>query len=126
MAYQMKIKVADRIERLPPYVLKKLKTLIYERRKPGADVIDMNMGNPTDPPPEAVVEKLREAATDPRNGRYSASNGIFNLRREMALKYRRKWGVELDPNTEVIATIGSKEGFSHLVLALMGPGDTAI
>ncbi|MCC7193051.1 MAG: aminotransferase class I/II-fold pyridoxal phosphate-dependent enzyme [Phycisphaeraceae bacterium] len=122
----MKIQTATRIERLPPYVLNKLKTLIYERRKAGADVIDMNMGNPTDPPPDAVVEKLREACTDPRNGRYSASNGIFNLRREMALKYRRKWGVELDPNTEVIATIGSKEGFSHMILALMGPGDTAI
>lgn len=122
----MKIQVASRIERLPPYVLNKLKTLIYERRKGGADVIDMNMGNPTDPPPQAVVEKLREAATDPRNGRYSASNGVFNLRREMALKYRRKWGVELDPATEVIATIGSKEGFSHMILALLGPGDTAV
>src|SRR5687767_9186685 len=122
----MKIQVASRIERLPPYVLNRLKQLIYERRKAGADVIDMNMGNPTDPPPEAVVEKLREAVADPRNSRYSVSAGVYNLRRDMANKYRRNWGVELDPASEVIATIGSKEGFSHLCLALLGPGDTAV
>ncbi len=122
----MQIQVANRIERLPPYILGKLKQLIYERRRAGADVIDMNMGNPADPPPEAVVEKLREAVLDPRNSRYSVSVGVYNLRREMALKYRRKWGVELDPATEVIATIGSKEGFSHMCLALLGPGDTAV
>jgi len=122
----MKIDVANRIERLPPYMLGKLKQLIYERRRTGADVIDMNMGNPTDPPPAAVVDKLREAARDTRNSRYSVSAGVFNLRREMAFKYKRRWNVELDPGTEVIATIGSKEGFSHLCLALLGPGDTAI
>jgi len=122
----MKIQVASRVERLPPYVLNKLKMLIYERRKTGADVIDMNMGNPTDAPMPAVVEKLREAVLDPRNSRYSVSSGVYNLRREMALKYRRKFGVELDPATEVIATIGSKEGFSHLILALMGSGDSGI
>lgn len=122
----MKIKPASRIERLPPYMLARLKNLIYERRKAGADVIDLNMGNPSDPPPDPVVEKIREAVLDPRNSRYSVSAGLFNLRREMALKYRRKWGVELDPATEVIATIGSKEGFSHLCLAMLGPGDTAV
>jgi alanine-synthesizing transaminase len=122
----MDIQVANRIERLPPYILGKLKQLIYERRRDGADIIDMNMGNPADPPPEAVVEKLREAVLDPRNSRYSVSVGVYNLRREMTLKYRRKWGVELDPANEVIATIGSKEGFSHMCLALLGPGDTAV
>ncbi len=122
----MKIQVANRIERLPPYVLGRLKTLIYERRKAGADVIDMNMGNPSDPPPDVVVEKVREAVLDPRNSRYSASAGIYNLRRDMALKYERKWGVELDPDAEVIATIGSKEGFSHLCLGLLGPGDVVV
>lgn len=122
----MEIKVASRIERLPPYILGKLKQLIYERRKAGADVIDLNMGNPSDPPAEEVVEKLCEAAKDPRNSRYSVSAGIYNLRRDLALKYRQKWGVELDPAKEVIATIGSKEGFSHLCLALLGPGDTAV
>ena len=122
----MEIEIANRIQRLPPYVLGRLKQLIYERRRAGADVIDMNMGNPSDPPPDAVVEKLREAALDPRNSRYSVSAGVYNLRRDMALKYKRKWGVELDPATEVIATIGSKEGFSHLCLAILGPGDTAV
>jgi alanine-synthesizing transaminase len=122
----MKIQPASRIERLPPYILGRLKQMIYERRKAGADVIDLNMGNPSDPPPDAVVEKIREAVLDPRNSRYSVSAGVFNLRRDMALKYRRNWGVELDPATEVIATIGSKEGFSHMCLALLGPGDIAV
>ena len=122
----MKIQPASRIERLPPYVLARLNQMIYERRKGGADVIDLNMGNPSDAPPDAVVEKLREAVSDPRNSRYSVSKGVYNLRREVALKYGRRWGVELDPEREVIATIGSKEGFSHLCLALLGPGDIAV
>jgi alanine-synthesizing transaminase len=122
----MDIHVASRIERLPPYVLGRLKQMIYDRRKAGADVIDMNMGNPTDAPPDPVVEKIREAVLDPRNSRYSVSAGVYNLRRDMAIKYERKFGVELDPATEVIATIGSKEGFSHMCLALLGPGDTAV
>ena len=122
----MDIKLASRIERLPPYVLGRLKQMIYDRRRAGADVIDMNMGNPSDAPPDPVVEKIREAVTDPRNSRYSVSKGVYNLRRDFALKYERKWGVALDPDTEVIATIGSKEGFSHLCLALLGPGDVAV
>lgn len=122
----MDIRVAHRIERLPPYMLGRIKQLTYEKRKAGHDVIDLNMGNPSDPTPEVVVEKLREASMDARNQRYSASAGIYNLRREMARKYKRVWGVDLDPETEVIATIGSKEGFSHMCLALLGPGDTAI
>jgi len=122
----MNIEPANRIERLPPYVLGRLKQLIYERRKAGADVIDLNMGNPSDPPPAPVIDKLAEAARDPRNSRYSVSRGVFNLRRDMAAKYQRKWGVELDPDREVIATIGSKEGFSHMCLALLGPGDIAV
>lgn len=122
----MDIQVASRIDRLPTYILGQLKQLIYERRKAGADVIDMNMGNPSDAPPDAVVDKIREAVMDPRNSRYSASAGVYNLRRDMASKYQRRWGVELDPDREVIATIGSKEGFSHMCLALMGPGDIAV
>ena len=122
----MKIRTATRIDRLPPYVLGRLKHMIYERRKQGLDVIDLNMGNPTDAPPDAVVDKLREAAADPRNSRYSVGTGVYNLRRDMAMKYRRKWGVELDPDHEVIATIGSKEGFSHMCLALLGAGDSAV
>jgi len=122
----MDIQLANRIERLPPYVLGKLKQLIYDHRRAGADVIDMNMGNPSDAPPDPVVEKIREAVLDPRNSRYSVSAGVRNLRRDMADKYKRRWGVELDPDNEVIATIGSKEGFSHMCLALLGPGDIAV
>ena len=122
----MDVKLANRMERLPPYILGTLKQLIYDRRKAGHDVIDMNMGNPTDPPPDAVVDKIREAVLDPRNSRYSVSAGLYNLRRDMAAKYRRTWGVDLDPDRDVIATIGSKEGFSHMCLSLLGPGDIAV
>jgi len=122
----MDIEVAHRITRLPPYMLGRLKKLTYERRKAGHDVIDLNMGNPNDPTPPRIVEKLADAASDLRNQRYSASAGVFNLRREVARKYERVWGVSLDPDKEIIATIGSKEGFSHMMLALLGPGDTAI
>lgn len=120
------IKPAERITRLPPYLFAKINALKLAKRQQGADIIDLAMGNPMDPAPQVVVDKLCEAARDPRNHRYSASKGIKNLRRELALKYQRKWGVELDPETEVLACIGSKEGFSHMCLALLGPGDTAI
>lgn len=120
------IEPADRINRLPPYLFGKLNQMKHEKRKAGVDIIDLGMGNPSDPSPEFVVDKLCEAVRDPRNQRYSASQGIFNLRREVARVYKRRWDVDLDPETEVIAVIGSKEGFSHMCLALMGPGDTAI
>lgn len=122
----MNIYPASRIERLPPYILGRLNTLIAERRQAGVDLIDLGMGNPSDAPPAPVVQKLCEAVEDPRNSRYSRAPGLFNLRRELARKYHRKWGVELDPATEVIATIGSKEGFSHMCLAMLGPGDIAV
>ncbi|MCG3179711.1 MAG: Glutamate-pyruvate aminotransferase AlaC [Phycisphaerae bacterium] len=120
------INVADRIRRLPPYLFGQINALKHAKRQAGVDIIDLGMGNPSDPTPGPIVEKLIEAAADPRNQRYSASAGVANLRRELARKYDRRWGVSLDPATEVIATIGSKEGFSHLCLALMGPGDTAV
>ncbi len=84
------------------------------------------MGNPTDAPDPLIVDKLSEALADPRNHRYSVSNGIENLRREVSARYWKRYGVRLDPDTEVIACLGSKEGFSHMCLALLGPGDTAI
>ncbi|MBI5759014.1 MAG: aminotransferase class I/II-fold pyridoxal phosphate-dependent enzyme [Planctomycetales bacterium] len=120
------IPVASRLRRLPPYLFGKINKLKYEKRVAGVDVIDLGMGNPTDPPDPQVVEKLVEATKDSRNHRYSVSNGIANLRREVAIRYKKRHGVTLDHNSEVIACIGSKEGFSHLCLALMGPGDTAI
>src|SRR6195952_1907186 len=121
-----KIEVSSRISRLPPYLFARINKMKYDKRVAGVDIIDLGMGNPTDPTPECVVDKLKEAAIDPRNHRYSVSNGIAGLRREVAKKYKKKYGVELDPETEVIATIGSKEGFSHLCLALLGPGDTIV
>jgi alanine-synthesizing transaminase len=121
-----KIDVSGRIARLPPYLFGRINKTKYEKRVAGIDIIDLGMGNPTDPTPASVVAKLAEAANDPRNHRYSVSNGIPGLRKEVAKKYQSKFGVELDPETEVIATIGSKEGFSHLCLALLGPGDTIV
>ena len=121
-----KIDVSSRIQRLPPYLFGRINKMKYEKRVAGIDIIDLGMGNPTDPTPECVVDKLKEAAIDPRNHRYSVSNGIAGLRREVAMKYKKRYGVDLDPETEVIATIGSKEGFSHLCLALLGPGDTVV
>lgn len=121
-----KIAVSPRIERLPPYLFGRINKMKYQKRVAGIDIIDLGMGNPTDPTPECVVEKLAESARDPRNHRYSVSNGISGLRREVAKKYQTKYGVELDPEEEVIITIGSKEGLSHMCLALLGPGDTAI
>jgi len=121
-----KIEPSERIKRLPPYLFGELNALKLRMRQNGADIIDLGMGNPSDPVPEIITEKLCEAAKDPRNTRYSASKGIKNLRLEVAKKYERKWGVKLDPETEVLACIGSKEGFSHLCLAMLGPGDTVV
>jgi alanine-synthesizing transaminase len=120
------IDVADRVKRLPPYLFGKINSLKYQKRRAGIDVIDLGMGNPTDVPEPLVIEKLCEAVHDERNHRYSVSNGLFNLRREVALRYARRFDVQLDPDTEILAGLGSKEVFSHMCLALMGPGDTAI
>ena len=118
--------VADRLRRLPPYLFGTINQLRNQKRHAGIDMIDLGMGNPMDGAPHEVVDKLCEAAKDPRNHRYSASAGIYNLRRDLSELYDRIYNVSLDPEKEVIATIGSKEGFSHLCLAMMGPGDTAI
>ena len=123
---EFKIEPSQRITRLPPYLFGRLNALKHAKRQAGADIIDLGMGNPVDGAPQIVIDKLCEAARDPRNHRYSASKGIQGLRREMAQKYARLWNVDLDPDTEVLACIGSKEGFSHMCLAMLGPGDTAI
>lgn len=121
-----KITLADRMSRLPMYLFARINTVLYQKRRAGEDVIDLGMGNPSEPPHESVIEKLIEAARNPVNHGYSQSTGILNLRREVAGKYLRKFGVRLDPEKEVVVCLGSKEGFSHMCLALMGPGDTAI
>jgi len=120
------IDVAPRVRALPPYMFGEINELKYRKRRAGVDVIDLGMGNPTDPPEEWVIDKLCEAARDSRNHRYSVAAGLYNLRREVAVRYEARWGVALDPDHEVVATIGSKEGFSHMCLALIGPGDTAL
>jgi alanine-synthesizing transaminase len=114
------------IEKLPPYVFAVINQLKMEARRRGEDIIDLGMGNPDLPTPEPIVEKMIEAANNPRNHRYSASRGIPNLRVEISRWYARRYHVEIDPETEAIATIGAKEGFSHLVLALVQPGDRVI
>src|SRR5262245_40122902 len=121
-----KIEVAERVKRLPPYLFARINAVKYQKRRAGDDVIDLGMGNPSDPPEELVIEKLTEAARDPKNHGYSKALGIPNLRREVAGKYFKKYGVRLDPDSETIVCLGSKEGFSHMCLALVGPGDTAI
>ena len=120
------VEVAPRVRGLPPYLFGKINELKYRKRRAGIDVIDLGMGNPTDPPEQWVIDKLCEAAQDDRNHRYSVASGVFNLRKEVADRYQRRFQVDLDPDHEVVATIGSKEGFSHMCLALLGPGDTAI
>src|SRR5436190_13280168 len=99
------VNVADRVKRLPPYLLGKINDLKYRKRRAGIDVIDLGMGNPTDPPESWVIDKLCEAARDARNHRYSVATGLYNLRREVAAKYERRFGVDLDPDHEVVATI---------------------
>lgn len=121
-----RVRWADRVNRLPPYLFGRINALLYQKRRAGNDVIDMGMGNPSDPPQDLVIEKLAEAARDPDNHGYSKSNGILNLRREVAAKYFKKYGVRVDPESQVMVCLGSKEGFSHMCLALMGPGDNAI
>ena len=120
------IRLSERMGRLPPYLFGRINALKDRMRREGADVIDMAMGNPTDPTPQPIVDKLCEVVRDSRNHRYSAAAGIYNLRREVAKHYDREYGVGLDPEKQVICTIGSKEGFSHLCLALISPGDTAM
>ena len=114
-----------RINGLPPYVFSVINDLKIEARRAGDDVIDLGFGNPDIPSPDVAVDKLVEAARNSRNHRYSASKGIPKLRMAVSDLYLRKYGVELDPDREVVTTIGAKEGLSHLMWVLLGPGDSA-
>ncbi len=115
-----------RIKRLPPYVFSIVNDLKTKARSRGEDIIDLGMGNPDQGTPPHIVAKLCEAAQNPRNHRYSASRGIARLRVAITKWYRDRYGVELDPETEAIATIGAKEGLAHLALAVLQPGDGAL
>jgi len=112
-----------RIKRLPPYVFAIVNDLKMKARQRGEDIIDLGMGNPDLPTPPHIVEKLIEAVQNPRNHRYSASRGIYKLRLAITQWYEKNYGVEIDPDTEAIATIGSKEGLAHLALAIIDSGD---
>jgi alanine-synthesizing transaminase len=115
-----------RVTGLPPYVFAQINGLKADARAHGRDVIDFGFGNPDLPSPDVAVEKLAEAARNPKNHRYSASRGIPNLRLAIATRYKELFDVDLDPETDVVTSIGAKEGFTHLMWVLLGPGDSAI
>lgn len=112
-----------RVERLPPYLLGEVTALMMKERRAGHDIINLGMGNPDLPTPRHIVDKLIDAAAKPKNHRYSLSRGIPKLRMAISKWYKRNYGVSIDPETEAIATIGAKEGLSHLILSLTQPGD---
>ncbi|RJQ55787.1 MAG: aminotransferase class I/II-fold pyridoxal phosphate-dependent enzyme [Nitrospiraceae bacterium] len=115
-----------RIKRLPPYVFAIVNQLKMDARRKGEDIIDLGMGNPDMPTPQHIIDKLIEAAQNPKNHRYSASKGITQLRLAICEWYKRRFDVELDHETEAVVTIGSKEGLSHLAYAMIEPGDLVL
>lgn len=115
-----------KIRRLPPYVFEQVNKLKAAARARSADIIDLGMGNPDLPTPQSIVDKLCEVVQDPRTHRYSASRGIPGLRRAQANYYARRFGVKLNPDTQVIATLGSKEGFANMAQAITAPGDVVL
>ncbi len=115
-----------KIRRLPPYVFEEVNRLKAAARGNGADIIDLGMGNPDLPTPQAICDKLVETVSKPRTNRYSASKGIPGLRRAQAAYYERRFGVTLNPDTEVVATLGSKEGFANMAQAITAPGDVVL
>ncbi|MEW6116613.1 MAG: alanine transaminase [Nitrospirota bacterium] len=116
----------NRVKRLPPYVFAIVNTLKMDYRRKGEDIIDLGMGNPDMPTPKHIVEKLCEASHNPKNHRYSASKGITQLRCAISEWYKRRFDVDIDPESEAVVTIGSKEGLSHLALATIQPGDVVM
>lgn len=123
---EIEVKFADRMQQLPPYLFGMINKMKMEKRWNGDDVIDLGMGNPIDPAPGLVTEKLIDVANDPKSHRYPVAGGMKNLKREIALYYNRNYRVELNGVDDVICTIGSKEGISHICLALLGPGDSVL
>lgn len=116
----------QRIQRLPPYVFESVNKLKAQARARGADIIDFGMGNPDLPTPQHIIDKLVETVKNPRAHRYSASKGIPGLRKAQARYYERRFGVKLNPDTEIIATLGSKEGFANMAQAMTDPGDVIL
>src|SRR5437899_7898222 len=115
-----------RIRRLPPYVFEEVNRAKAVARNAGADIIDLGMGNPDLPAPAHVVDKLKETIGKPRTDRYSSSRGIAGLRRAQAAYYGRRFGVKLNPETQIVTTLGSKEGFANVAQAITAPGDVVV
>src|SRR5580698_7968640 len=115
-----------RIRRLPPYVFEQVNRAKAAARNAGADIIDLGMGNPDLPTPQHVLDKLKETLGKPRTDRYSTSKGIPGLRKAQAAYYERRFGVKLNPETQVVATLGSKEGFANMAQAITAPGDVVL
>src|SRR5436309_13893101 len=115
-----------RIRRLPPYVFEQVNRAKAAARNAGADIIDLGMGNPDLPAPAHVLDKLKETVGKSRTDRYSSSRGIPGLRRAQAAYYERRFGVKLDPETQIVATLGSKEGFANVAQAITAPGDVVL
>ena len=115
-----------RIKRLPPYVFETVNRAKAAARNAGADIVDLGMGNPDLPAPAHVIEKMKETLGKSRTDRYSSSKGIPGLRRAQAAYYARRFGVKLNPDTQIVATLGSKEGFANVAQAITAPGDVVL
>ena len=113
------MKFANRLDRLPPYLFAELNSIKLQKRREGIDMIDLGMGNPDNPTPKFIIDKLKATINDPKTHRYSRSKGIPGLLKAISRKYKRDFNVDIDPETEAVATIGSKEGLSHLCLAVI-------
>ena len=120
------MKFAKRLDRLPPYLFGELNAIKLKKRQEGIDIIDLGMGNPDGPTPQFIVDKLNQTIKDPKTHRYSRSKGIPGILKAISRKYKRDFGVDINPETEAVATIGSKEGLSHLCLALLDEGDVVL
>jgi alanine-synthesizing transaminase len=120
------MKFAKRLERLPPYLFAELNEIKLKKRQQGKDIIDLGMGNPDSPTPGFIIDKLKQAIDDPKTHRYSRSKGIPALLKAISRRYKRDFDVDIDPETEAVATIGSKEGLAHLCLALLDSGDVVL
>lgn len=120
------MKFAKRLERLPPYLFAELNSIKLQKRREGIDIIDLGMGNPDSPTPKFIIDKLKQTIDDPKTHRYSSSKGIPGILKAISRKYKRDFNVDIDPETEAVACIGSKEGLSHLCLAVLDEGDVVL
>ena len=122
----VKIEPADRLKRLPPYIFAELEKIITEKRRKGVDLISLSIGDPDIPPPPLVLETLKEESSNPKNHNYSFSQGEPEFKEAVAEWYKGRFGVDLDPKTEVIALIGSKEGIANIARAFVNPGEKVL